>query len=57
MLTVQGEHYMVHATGAFLTLADAKSRLFHFCAKLPSDKCAHPLLLSFLSNARVDSLA
>ena len=32
------ERYVVAGTGALVTLADAKSRLYHFCSKLPVDK-------------------
>ncbi|KAK9795892.1 hypothetical protein WJX73_009969 [Symbiochloris irregularis] len=50
-----GEHYMVPATGAFLTLADAKSRLFHFCAKLPSDKYSQHAMRPRFSTERIDN--
>ena len=30
----------VTPTGAKVTMANAKALIFHFCAKLPSDRCA-----------------
>ena len=30
--------YVVPATGARVTMSNAKSLLFHYCSKLPSDK-------------------
>ena len=32
------DHYLVPATGARVTRSNAKSLLFHYCNKLPSDK-------------------
>ena len=35
------QEYVVPSTGAKVTLADAKSLLFRFCNRLPSDRCEH----------------
>ena len=32
--------YVSPNTGAKVTLANAKALIYHYCAKLPSDKCA-----------------
>lgn len=50
------ESYSVPRTGALLTLAEAKSRLFHYCAKLPSDRY-HPSCVSLLSPCRLHRTA
>lgn len=36
--------YRVPATGARVTLSNAKGLLFHYCSKLPSDKQVYPPL-------------
>ena len=36
---LSGDKYEVPATGAYLDMQEAKSRLMLFCAKLPRDKC------------------
>ena len=37
------QEYVVPSTGAKVTLADAKSLLYRFCNRLPSDRCEHLL--------------
>lgn len=37
-LDSNAETYAVAATRAFISLADAKSRMFQFCSKLPADR-------------------
>ena len=43
--------YCVPSNGAKVTLASAKQLVFHFCARLPSDRHANQFVITALASA------